>query len=103
MKRNTSLDIASAASAGADGKPLSPEHKRFQTLLGKIEKARSRLQTWQEQLPLFARMHEAQAVPVLARLTAERRAWALQLEQLLLNRRWSKLSLARKTGLAATV
>ena len=90
MKRNTSLDIASAASAGADGKPLSPEHKRFQTLLGKIEKARSRLQTWQEQLPLFARMHEAQAVPVLARLTAERRAWALQLEQLLLNRRWSK-------------
>ena len=90
MKRNTSLDIASAASAGAGGKPLSPEHKRFQTLLGKIEKARARLQTWQEQLPLFAQMHEVQAVPVLARLTAERRAWALGLEQLLLQRRWSK-------------
>ena len=90
MKRNTSLDIASAASAAAGGKALSPEHKRFQTLLGKIDKARERLQTWQQQLPLFAQMHEAQAAPVLARLTAERRDWALGLEQLLLQRRWSK-------------
>ena len=90
MKRNTSLDIASAASAAAGGKALSPEHKRFQTLLGKIDKARERLQTWQQQLPLFAQMHEAQAAPVLARLKAERRDWALGLEQLLLQRRWSK-------------
>ena len=89
MKRNTSLDIATAASA-ATGKQPSPEHKRFQTLLGKIDKARSRLQTWQEQLPLFAQMHEVQAAPVLARLAAARRAWAFELEQLLLNRRWSK-------------
>ena len=89
MKRNTSLDIATAASA-ATGKHLSPEHKRFQTLLGKIDKARSRLQTWQEQLPLFAQMHEVQAAPVLARLAVARRAWAFELEQLLLNRRWSK-------------
>ena len=70
MKRNTSLDIASAASAAAGGKALSPEHKRFQTLLGKIDKARERLQTWQQKLPLFAQMHEAQAAPVLARLKA---------------------------------
>ena len=88
MKRNTSLDIASAAAAG--GKSLSPEHKRFQTLLGKIEKARLRLQTWQEQLPLFAQAHEEQAAPMLVRLGAQRRAWAFQLEQLLLNKRWSK-------------
>lgn len=88
MKRNTSLEIASAAAAGA--KAASPEHKRFQTLLGKIDKARSRLQAWQEQLPLFAQMHEVQAAPMLARLAAARRAWALELEQLLLNRRWSK-------------
>ncbi len=88
MKRNTSLEIASAAAAG--GKAASPEHKRFQTLLGKIDKARSRLQTWQEQLPRFAQMHEVQAAPMLARLAAARRAWAVELEQLLLNRRWSK-------------
>ena len=88
MKRNSSLEIASAAAAG--GKAASPEHKRFQTLLAKIDKARERLQAWQQQLPLFAQMHEAQAVPVLAQLAAERRAWALGLEQLLLNRRWSK-------------
>ena len=88
MKRNTSLEIATAAAAG--GKATSPEHKRFQTLLGKIDKARSRLQTWQEQLPLFAQTHEVQAAPMLARLAAARRAWAFELEQLLLNRRWSK-------------
>ena len=88
VKRNTALEIASAAASG--GKALSPEHKRFQALLGKIEKARERLQSWQQQLPLFAQMHKAQAAPVLAQLTAERRAWALGLEQLLLNRRWSK-------------
>ena len=91
MKRNTSLEIASAAAAAAaGGKALSPEHKRFQVLLGKIDKARARLQAWQEQLPLFAQAHEEQAAPVLARLTAARRDWALGLEQLLLKRRWSK-------------
>lgn len=88
MKRNTSLEIARAAAAG--GKAASPEHKRFQTLLGKIDKARSRLQAWQEQLPLFAQMHEVQAAPMLAQLTVARRTWALELEQLMLNRRWSK-------------
>lgn len=99
MKRNTSLEIASAAAAAAGGKALSPEHKRFQTLLGKIEKARSRLQAWQEQLPLFAQMHEAQAAPMLARLDAERRAWAFQLEQLLLQQRWSKADASTLTRL----
>ena len=88
LERTTALDIASAAASG--GKALSPEHKRFQALLGKIETARERLQSWQQQLPLFAQMHQAQAAPLLAQLTAERRAWALGLEQLLLNRRWSK-------------
>ena len=99
MKRNTSLEIATAASAAAGGKTLSPEHKRFQTLLGKIEKARLRLQTWQEQLPLFAQAHEAQAAPVLARLDVQRRAWAFQLEQLLLNSRWSKADTSTLTRL----
>ena len=83
VKRTTALEIASAAASG--GKALSPEHKRFQALLGKIETARERLQSWQQQLPLFAQMHQAQAAPLLAQLTAERRAWALGLEQLLLN------------------
>ena len=85
MKSPTSLDIAAASHRQA-----SPEHKRFQTLLGKIDKARQRLQTWQEQLPLFAQMHDQRVAPVLAELTAARRAWAFELETLHLRKGWSK-------------
>ena len=86
MKRNTALEIAAAAG----GKQSSPEHKRFQTLLGKIEKARARLQVWQEQLPLFAQLHQAQAGPLIKRLWQVRRDYAFALEQVLLKQRWSK-------------
>ncbi len=86
MKRNTALEIAAAAG----GKQSSPEHKRFQTLLGKIEKARARLQTWQEQLPLFAQLHQAQVGPLIKRLWQARRDYAFALEQVLLKQRWSK-------------
>ena len=85
MKTPTSLDIAAASP-----RQTSPEHKRFQTLLTKIDKARQRLQTWQEQLPLFAQMHEQRVAPVLTELTAARRAWAFELETLQLRKGWSK-------------
>ncbi len=71
----TQLDIAAAAA-----RPASPEHKRFQTLLGKIDKARQRLQAWQEQLPLFAQAHAARVAPLEAELRATQRAWAFELE-----------------------
>ena len=85
MKTPTSLDIAAASP-----RQTSPEHKRFQTLLAKIDKARQRLQAWQEQLPLFAQMHEQRVAPVLTELTAARRAWAFELETLQLRKGWSK-------------
>ena len=85
MKNPTSLDIAAASPRQA-----SPEHKRFQTLLAKIDKARQRLQAWQEQLPLFAQSHDERVSPVLAELTAARRAWAFELEALQLRKGWSK-------------
>ncbi len=88
-----SLDIASATA-----RQTSPEHKRFQTLLGKIEKARARLTAWQEQLPLFSQMHDEQTTPVVKKLMATRREHAFELEQLLNSQRWSKadaLSLAQ--------
>lgn len=86
MNPKTALHIAQAAAP----KMLTPEHKRFQALLAKIDKAKLRLQQWQEQLPLFARVHAEQADPVLARLRAARRAWAFELEQHLLRGKWSK-------------
>lgn len=85
----TQLDIAAAAA-----RPASPEHKRFQALLAKIDKARRRLQAWQEQLPLFAQAHAARVAPLEAELKAARRAWAFELEALQGAQRWSKADTA---------
>ncbi|HSM22586.1 MAG TPA: J domain-containing protein, partial [Rubrivivax sp.] len=85
----TQLDIAAAAA-----RPASPEHKRFQTLLGKIDKARQRLQAWQQQLPLFAQAHAARVAPLEAELKAARRAWAFELEALQGAQRWSRADAA---------
>ncbi len=87
MTRKTALDIAVAGSTAA---PASPEHKRFKTLLDKIDKARLRLQTWQEQLPLFAQMHAERVAPLQAAFSQQQRAWAFELEQRLLQGRWTR-------------
>ena len=86
MHRSTALKIATPSGAHS----TSPEHKRFRTLLEKIDKARLRLQQWQEQLPLFAQAYKARVEPEEQRVLALRRAWAFELEQLLLGGRWSK-------------
>ncbi|CAD5374297.1 conserved hypothetical protein [Rubrivivax sp. A210] len=85
MHKRQSLEIAVATS-----RQPTPEQKRFTTLLAKMDKARARLQAWQAQAPVYAQMHAQRVQPELARLGAARRAWALELEQLLLQRRWSR-------------
>ena len=89
MPTRTQLDIAAATAHAA-----SPEHKRFQTLIGKIDKARRRLHAWQEQLPVFARMHAERAAPLQRELMAAQRAWAFDLEALQGAQRWSKADAA---------
>ena len=86
-KSNTALDIAEVASTGA---APSPEHKRFRSLLARIELARQRLQAWREELPRFARLHAEHVQPIERRVDAARRAWAFELEQLLLRERFSR-------------
>lgn len=86
MTRSTALD----KTANAVAHNASPEHKRFRTLLEKIDKARLRLQQWQEQLPLFAQAHKERVEPEQQRVLALRKVWALELEALLLGGRWSK-------------
>ncbi len=87
MVSKTALDLAQGSAAQA----LSPEHKRFRSLLERIEKARQRLEAWQEGLPRFAQAHETQIGPVLKRLDEGRRTWAFELEQLVLGVRWSQM------------
>ncbi len=83
---HTALDIARASTAAAD----TPERKRFAKLLQQIESARQRLAAWQENLPAFAAAYEAQVGPVNRRLAAARRAWAFEVEQVLLKGKWSR-------------
>jgi hypothetical protein len=94
MNRPGARDIAHRAAAAPGA---SPEHRRFQALLGKTEKARGKLQQWQEQAPLFAQMHAERVKPLETSLIAERRAWAFELEQILLSQRWSKADAATLT------
>jgi len=68
----------------------SPEHKRFQTLLAKIDKARGCLAAWQQALTAYGQAHQAQVLPLQRALAQERLNWALQLEQLQLAHKWSK-------------
>jgi len=84
---NAALDIAQVAVGGA---AQSPEHKRFRSLLARIEQARQRLQAWREELPRFAQLHAQHVQPIERRVDAARRAWAFELEQLLLRERFSR-------------
>ena len=87
MSRAGSHAIAHRAASAAGA---SPEHKRFKSLLEKIDKARERLRQWQEQAPQYAAAHAKRVQPLRDALMSGRRQWALELEQLLLSRRWSK-------------
>jgi hypothetical protein len=88
-----------AARTGA----ASPEHKRFQTLLGKIDKARARLAAWQSGLTAYGQAHLAQVLPLQRALAQERLKWALQLEQLQLAHKWSKADRATLSELICDV
>ncbi len=81
------LDITQA---GPDGTAPSPEHRRFRSLLARIEQARQRLQAWREELPRFAQLHIEHVKPIERRVDAARRAWAFELEQLVLRERFSR-------------
>lgn len=96
-----------ALAVAGSGLAASPEHRRFQTLLAKIEAARGRLAAWQRELPLFAQAHEQRVAPVRRELAVLRRQWAFELEQIVLGRRWAKADAASLQqmlcGLCATL
>lgn len=94
------LDIATAAAAS---RQTTPEHKRFQSLLGQIDKARQRLLAWQQQLPLFAEAHAQQVAPLLARLAASRRELAFELEALRAGPGWTKADRATVSDMICTI
>lgn len=85
--KSRSLDLSATGAAPADA---SPEHKRFRTLMTRIDAARLRLERWRTELPVFAQRHAQQVAPAERRLAALQRQWAFELEQLLLSGRFSR-------------
>lgn len=85
MPPKTALEPAAAPAEA----PRTPVQQRFQTLLERVEKARARLEAWQEGLPRFAAAYAAQVQPVRRRFDAARREWAFELEQIVLTHRLS--------------
>lgn len=80
--------IRISAKSGATA--LTPEQKRFNTLIKQIEKARQTLAEWQVALPLYGQAHNARIVPLLDELSAERRALAFALDALVTQPGWSQ-------------
>ena len=79
------LEIRSPAGGGS----LSPEQKRFNTLLRQLEKARASLQAWQEALPAFHQSRQGLLGPLVAELRQAQRAWVLALDAAA-HRGWSR-------------
>ena len=80
------LQIASASGATA----LTPEQKRFNTLIRQIEQARRTLAAWRDNVPLYLQAHTKLIVPLLEALAAARRQWIFALDGLLNQPGWNK-------------
>jgi hypothetical protein len=77
-------------SPGAPGSALTPEQKRFNTLLRQIEQARRTLAAWRDNVPLYLQAHTQRIVPLLAALTAARGERAFAFDRLLDHPGWSR-------------
>jgi hypothetical protein len=75
MATSQQLQIRPAGSA-----PLTPEQKRFNTLLRQIEQARAALRAWQEAIPQFRESQHRMLVPLQAQLRAAQRDWLFALD-----------------------
>jgi hypothetical protein len=81
-------------SLGAGASALSPEQKRFNTLIRQIEQARQTLAAWHESIPLYAQAHVQLVVPLIEQLEAGRRELAFALDRVLGQPGWTKAECA---------
>lgn len=80
------LQIASATGEAA----LSPEQKRFNSLIKQIEKLRQTLAGWHEVIPQYVRAHAEVIVPLLQSAREAQREWVFALDGLLQQPGWTK-------------
>ena len=83
---------------------LSPAQKRFNTLLKRIEGARTKVAAWQQNLPVYLNAHAAVVVPLAEQLASRQRDWAFLLgRQLDRPKGWTKAERETLTELLCDV
>ncbi len=91
MARIEAVRVSSAET----GKALTPEQKRFNSLIRQIEQARDTLAAWRDNIPLYRDAHARVVLPLVREVTAGRRDWVFALDALLGQKGWTRTE--RKT------
>ena len=86
MSRIDALQISS----GKAGPVLTPQQKRFNTLIRQIEQARQTLAAWHDHAGVYRQAHVQVVLPLQTELMAARRQWVFALDSLLGQRGWTK-------------
>jgi PIN domain nuclease of toxin-antitoxin system len=79
---------------------LTPQHKRFNSLIRQIEQVRQTLAAWHENIGGYRQAHAQVLRPLQAELMTARRQWAFALDELLGQRGWTR---AERTTLGELV
>jgi hypothetical protein len=66
---------------------LTPQHKRFNSLIRQIEQARRTLATWHDSIPVHGQAYTKVLLPLQTAFMAARRDWAFALDAQLTQRR----------------
>ncbi|MDP1693375.1 MAG: J domain-containing protein [Burkholderiaceae bacterium] len=85
MKAAANLALAASAE-----RPLTPQQRKFNQLVRKIEQARAELLAWQEQAPLFAQAHDQRMRPLQGEYAACQQAMVRKLDAMLARTGWTK-------------
>ena len=76
---------------GQAGSVLTPQQKRFNTLVRQIEQARQTLGAWHDNIGAYGQAHVKVLLPLRTELAAARREWVFALDALLERRGWTKV------------
>ncbi|MBC7733005.1 MAG: J domain-containing protein [Bacteriovorax sp.] len=77
-------------SADMSGTALTPEQKRFNTLIKQTDQARQKLAAWHDSISLFGLAHAKRIAPLIDSLTAAGRDMVVLLDRLLDHLDWTK-------------
>ncbi len=86
----TNTTPASLTIAASAERPLTPEQRKFNQLVRKIEAARAELLGWQEQVPLFAQAHDRRVRPLRSEFAACHLKMVRRLDAMLTHSDWTK-------------